>query len=146
MKAMKMRCPMNVQYFPFDKQSCLIVFSSWTHTSKYLNYSLKSNVASLQEYNEGGAWELVSINGSRIEIKYEDWIEDDYFSEIQYTITLKRKPLYIIINCVMPALILSVLTIASFLIPFAQQTQIGISIILSFSVLTIKYKFKSCFL
>jgi hypothetical protein len=81
---------------------------------------------------------LVSLNGSRVEEKYPDWIEDDYFSEIHFTINLKRKPLYIIINCVMPALILSIITVISFVIPFPQQTQIGISIVLAFSVLTIK--------
>jgi nicotinic acetylcholine receptor len=56
MKAMKMKCPMNVRMFPYDQQKCLLIFSSWTHTSKYLNYTLKNETLSLEEYKDGDTW------------------------------------------------------------------------------------------
>ena len=59
MKAMKMKCPMNVKHFPFDQQKCLLIFSSWTHTSKYLNYTLKNETLSLEEYKDDVTWLII---------------------------------------------------------------------------------------
>jgi hypothetical protein len=38
----------------------------------------------------------------RYEMKYEGWIENYSFSEIRYKILIRRKPLFVIQNCVIP--------------------------------------------
>ncbi len=129
---------MDVFYFPFDIQTCKIHFSSWTYTVASLNYSIINNNDVLSDYEESNTWEVIDVKYNREDVIYENWGELDPFSEMHYTLKLKRKPLYLIMNCVVPAIILSLLTLVSFFLPFAQQNQIGISIILSFSVLSIK--------
>ena len=140
---MNIDCPMNVKYFPYDSHSCLFVFSSWSYYTRFLNYSFEDDFNALVEYEESQTWNLVEIVSNRVLMTYNDWSEfplntDNSFSEMHIILTLKRKPLYLIINFTIPSLILSILTIMSFFIPFTQQIQIGISIILAFSVLSIK--------
>ena len=101
---------------------------------------MKENINYVSGYKDSTAWELISINGSRVDVSYEEYEgwEGNTFSEMHIDLKVKRKPLYMIINCVMPALILSILALVSFFLPFPQQNQLSISIILAYSVLTIK--------
>ena len=103
-----------------------------------MNYSLMTENPSLENYTENNEWILVGYKPFRYEIKYANWIENDTFSEIRYKILIQRKPLFVIQNCVIPAIMLCILTLASFFIPFAQEMQIGISIMLAFSVFKLR--------
>lgn len=124
--------------FPFDEQLCIIVFGSWSYTSHYLNYTLMDENPVIENYTEHNEWSLIAYKPFRYEIKFNNWIENDTFSEIRYKILIRRKPLFVIQNCVFPALMLCILTLISFFIPFAQEMQIGISIMLSFSVFKLR--------
>jgi hypothetical protein len=84
----------------------VIVFGSWSHSLSYLNYSLINENPSLEAYTENNVWKLVGYKPYRNEVKYEAWIENDPFSEIIYKILVKRKPLFVIQNCVIPAMML----------------------------------------
>jgi hypothetical protein len=104
----------------------------------YLNYTLMNENPSLENYTENNEWTLIAYKPVRSEIKYDNWIESDAFSEIRYKILIRRKPLFVLQNCVIPALMLCMLTLVSFYIPFAQEMQIGISIMLAFSVFKLR--------
>lgn len=93
---------------------------------------------SLDNYTENNEWELVGFKPFRHEIKYTNWIENDFFTEIRYKILIRRKPLFVLQNCVIPAIMLCILTLVSFFIPFASEMQIGISIMLAFSVFKLR--------
>lgn len=93
---------------------------------------------SIENYTENNEWTLIAYKPFRVDIKYENWIENDSFSEIRYKILIRRKPLFVLQNCVIPAIMLCVLTLVSFFIPFAQEMQIGISIMLAFSVFKLR--------
>jgi 5-hydroxytryptamine receptor 3 len=129
---------MNIAWFPFDHHMCTLTFGSWSYTSKYLNYTCRTEEPSLKNFTDNVEWILVKYKPIRIENKYEHWIEDDYFSEIKYKILIKRKPLFVLQSYVSCALILSILTLVSFFIPFAQQMQIEISILLTFAVFKLR--------
>ena len=106
--------------FPFDDQLCVIVFGSWSYTYTYLNYTLMNESPSLENYTENNEWSLLAYKPVRTEIKYDNWIEDDLFSEIRYKILIRRKPLFVLQNFVIPALMLCIITLVTFYIPFAQ--------------------------
>jgi len=135
---LKTRCRMSIAWFPFDHQLCSITFGSWSYTSKYLNYTCRTPEPSLKNFTDNAEWTLVKYKPTRHENKYEHWIEDDYFSEIKYNILIRRKSLFVIQNYVTSAIILCTLTLVSFFIPFAQQMQIGISIMLAFAVFKLR--------
>lgn len=114
------------------------MFGSWSYTSSYLNYTLINEEPALTNYTEHNEFIIINYKPIRTEIKFDNWIENDVFSEIRYKILIRRKPLFVIQNCVFPAIMLCILTLVSFFIPFAQEMQIGISIMLAFSVFKLR--------
>jgi hypothetical protein len=117
---------------------CTIIFGSWSNTQKYLNYTLMNENSALAGYVENSEWTLVGYKGERKVESYDNWIEDDAFSEIHYKILITRKPLFVLQNYCIPALMLSIVTLCCFYMPFPQEMQLGISIILTFSILKLK--------
>jgi hypothetical protein len=97
--------------FPFDEQLCVIVFGSWSYSLSYLNYSLIRENPSLDSYSENNVWTLIGYKPFRNEVKYDTWIENDPFSEVIYKILIKRKPLFVLQNCVIPAVMLVIMSI-----------------------------------
>ena len=135
---MKIRCRMNIAWFPFDEQLCTIIFGSWSFTTNHLNYTVMHAEPTLKNFTDNQEWSLINYKPVRFEIKYEHWFDDNSFSEIKYVILIKRKSLFVIQNYVTPAVILCTLTLVSFFIPFPQAMQIGISILLTFAVFKLR--------
>ena len=52
----------------------------------------------LHNYTENNEWTLVKYKPYRSETKYENWIENDSFSEINYKMLIKRKSLFVVHN------------------------------------------------
>ena len=44
------KCPMNIKYFPFDEQKCVLEFGSWTYDGSQLNIDVSYPEMSLSEY------------------------------------------------------------------------------------------------
>ena len=76
--------------------------------------------ATLKNFTDNQEWTLIAYKPSRFEIKYEHWFDENGFSEIKYEILIKRKSLFVLQNYVVPAVILCILTLTSFFIPFPQ--------------------------
>jgi hypothetical protein len=76
--------------------------------------------SALESYSENNEWSLIDYQPFRKEIKYDNWIEDDMFSEIHYQILIQRKPLFVLQNFCIPAVMLCIITLCSFFMPFAQ--------------------------
>ena len=126
--------------FPFDEQLCQFVFGSWSYTRTYLNYTFFNENPSLDTYEENNEWTLKEVRTSRIERFYADWIEMDSFTEITYKLIIIRKHLFVLQNSVVPAVMLTLLTLVSFFIPFAQAVS---SLCLSRSVFCFVFIFGS---
>lgn len=96
MPQMKLRCEMDIAWFPFDEQLCYIMFGSWSYTSNYLNYTILNESPMLKNFTHNLEWSLISFKPTRFEMKYEHWVDNHNFSEIKYQILIKRKPLFVI--------------------------------------------------
>lgn len=46
----KSTCKIDVTWFPFDEQKCLLVFGSWTLSSKYLRLEINEDLALENEF------------------------------------------------------------------------------------------------
>lgn len=120
MSQMKVRCRMNIAWFPYDEQLCTVMFGSWAYTSNFLNYTIMHENPSMKNFTDNLEWKLIKYKPSRFEMKYEHWFDNNSFSEIKYTFLIRRKSLFVLQNYVTPAVILCTLTLVSFFIPFAQ--------------------------
>lgn len=92
-------------------------------TVNYLNYTLMNLDTSLAGYQANSEWTLIDYKPFRNEIFYDNWIEPFPFSEIHYKILIRRKPLFVLQNYCVPALMLCIITLISFYIPFPQGTK-----------------------
>ena len=81
-------------------------------------------------------WDLVKYKYEFVDTAIQGY--NGTYAQFHVHLFVKRKPLYAITNLMVPALCLSLMTLISFYIPFAQAMPIGITIVLSHSVLSIR--------
>ena len=142
---LKSRCEMEITWFPYDEQKCTFILASLIYDTNFIRYTEKNSEVSnststliLDGFINNKLWDLVKYKYEFVDKVFEGYTEK--YAEIHVHLFVKRKPLYVITNLLIPALCLSVMTLISFHIPFAQAMPIGISVVLSFSVLSIRLK------
>lgn len=134
---MKSKCRMLLQRFPYDSQTCTIIFTSFSYNSEYIKYnSTKEDIYRSVFSTENQIWSISGLDFDSKNILYENDIYG--FSELHVYLTVKRKPLFVILNILTPALFLSIITLVAFYIPFQQAMTIGTSVLLAYSVLTVR--------
>ena len=88
----KSSCEINVEYFPFDEQSCTMKFASWTYDGDQVNLINSANMTDLSNYVANGEWDLVVASVKRNVVFYS-CCEEPY-PDVTYIFTLRRRPLF----------------------------------------------------
>ncbi|XP_067934663.1 neuronal acetylcholine receptor subunit alpha-7-like [Watersipora subatra] len=130
-------CPINIKWFPFDDQECKLKFGSWTYDGTKINLEIKDGMedGSLDGYSRSGEWDLLGFPGVR-NVVYYDCCPDNPYIDITYSINVRRRKLYYIVNIVTPCLMLAALTLVTFTIPpdAGEKISFGVTILLSLTV------------
>ncbi|KAL3870006.1 hypothetical protein ACJMK2_042623 [Sinanodonta woodiana] len=113
---LKGSCSPNMTYFPFDRQECSFVFSAWEHDSSQVKLDTPVSSWDTSMYEGNGVWEIT-------ETKSETYVGssgqfDSYYAK--FTIAIKRQPLFVLINLVLPILLLAALNGFCFLVPISD--------------------------
>lgn len=93
-----------------------MIFGSWSHTSALIHYQFWEKKPELPQYTPNNEWKLLAVTQSIKTLLFPNWVEQDPFFEINFTILIVRKPLQAIYNTVVPALMLTTLTLVSFFV------------------------------
>ncbi len=132
-------CSVNIKYFPFDEQSCTLIFGSISYTKHNLQLRFRKQPASSSDfkgssYITNGQWQLKSLTAV-VKDKYYDCC-DVPFSTIEYTLTWQRLPGYWLLYLVFPCVCLSLIAICTFFIPADSGERSGfcITTVLAMSV------------
>jgi len=58
------RCPIDIKWFPFDDQGCVLKFGSWTYDGSKINLRVKDEEkeGSIEGYSKNGEWDLIGIS------------------------------------------------------------------------------------
>ena len=137
MNKLKSRCQINVKWFPYDEQKCTFILASTIYTNDLINYlDSGNNTIAPYKFTENDIWDLVDYGYEIVNVEYPGYY--GAFAELHIHLHIRRKPLFITINLVIPALFLSVVTLISFYTPFAQSMPVSMSVILAYSVLAIR--------
>lgn len=137
--ALKTRCDIQTRLFPFDTQICSIALTSWVYQSEQMNFKVKEALET-RYYKENSIWSLVKVDSHEKEDSsrwtLERLVLKNYTkSTITYIeITLRRKPLYVMINGVFPCLVLNIITLVAFFLPTDTQINLCMTCFLTFSV------------
>uniref|UniRef100_A0A6P7FL33 Acetylcholine receptor subunit alpha-like 1 isoform X3 n=1 Tax=Diabrotica virgifera virgifera TaxID=50390 RepID=A0A6P7FL33_DIAVI len=136
-------CEIDVEYFPFDEQTCFMKFGSWTYDGymvdlRHLQQVQDSNKIDvgidLQDYYISVEWDIMKVPAVRNE-KYYSCCEEPY-PDIIFYITLRRKTLFYTVNLIIPCVGISFLSILVFYLPSdsGEKVSLSISILLSLTV------------
>ena len=113
------RCGLNMRSYPFDSQSCTIRISSWIYGDSRVFYSINDSYIEVSDYTSNPIWTLdIENSGLDLTVK-SDRIPflNDNSTEIDVIISLKRKPLYYMINSIFPCLILNIVSLILLFMP-----------------------------
>lgn len=130
-------CKIDVSDFPFDHQTCNLMFSSWVYSGKKLNLTGMGNKTALMSDKRitNGEWELVSLPVKR-QVRFYDSLPGVPYPVMNFNIRLKRRTLFYIVNLVIPNFLITLLAFFSFFIPIECGERISfiITVLLSMTV------------
>ncbi|KAL9967041.1 hypothetical protein ACROYT_G025198 [Oculina patagonica] len=122
----KVNCKMQISDWPFDEQKCELAFGSFTYGKNLLKIRLfmdrKGNFAT--RYVKSGDWDIENITTEVSETDHGDCCPFN-FSEIVYTLHMKRKSLYYMFYLAIPSVTLTVVVLSSFLIHVESGERVG---------------------
>uniref|UniRef100_A0AAN0LP86 Nicotinic acetylcholine receptor n=1 Tax=Polyphagotarsonemus latus TaxID=1204166 RepID=A0AAN0LP86_9ACAR len=132
----KSRCNIDIRWFPFDSQSCILKFGLYTNDAinirlNFINQSIvKNNLIQngidLTEFNINSEWDLMSVPAQIIHkhsIAYSNSAQ-----EILFKINLRRKKLYYFVHLVLPCIMISILSIFVFYLPSNSKEKMTLSV------------------
>ncbi|CAG4993357.1 unnamed protein product [Parnassius apollo] len=120
----KSSCEIDVEYFPFDEQTCVLKFGSWTYDGfkvdlRHMDEQAGSNVVSvgvdLSEFYMSVEWDILEVPAVRNE-KFYTCCDEPYL-DITFNITMRRKTLFYTVNIIIPCMGISFLTVLTFYLP-----------------------------
>jgi len=93
---LKMPCSLELETFPFDTQTCSMVFGSWVYSSDFLNlipYNDEEKQIDVLDSFSHTEWEIDELTVEMILREREGHINEE-FNELEYSIVLSRFPHY----------------------------------------------------
>ncbi|XP_017778182.1 PREDICTED: acetylcholine receptor subunit alpha-like isoform X2 [Nicrophorus vespilloides] len=139
----KSSCEIDVEYFPFDEQTCVMKFGSWTYDGfqvdlRHVDEVKGSNIVDigvdLTEFYTSVEWDILEVPAVRNE-KFYTCCDEPYL-DITFNITMRRKTLFYTVNLIIPCMGISFLTVLVFYLPSdsGEKVSLSISILLSLTV------------
>ena len=119
-------CQLDITFFPFDYQQCTLTYGSWGHDGTRLDLFPKNSQGDMSVFEENGQWILTGFPTER-SVDYYDCCPEP-FPTVMFHIQLKRKPLYYMVNLMVPSVLLSLTSLAAFLSPAESGEKISLSI------------------
>uniref|UniRef100_A0A4W5JIN3 Acetylcholine receptor subunit delta n=1 Tax=Hucho hucho TaxID=62062 RepID=A0A4W5JIN3_9TELE len=140
-------CAINVNYFPFDWQNCTLKFTSLTYNAKEITMQLKEEPEDDKSYKvewiiidpagftENGEWEIIHKPARRNTYKNIP-IESNKHQDITFYLIIKRKPLFYIVNIIIPSVLISFMATLVYYLPAdsGEKMTLSISVLLAQSV------------
>ncbi|CAJ0936104.1 unnamed protein product, partial [Mesorhabditis belari] len=123
----KSSCIIDVEFFPFDEQTCNMIFGSWTYNNQEIVLDISSFPAiDLSVYQTSSIWDLVECPATLVKER----------SRVEFQIKIRRKALFYTVVLIIPTVIMAFLSVSVFFLPTAstERMTLTISILLSIVV------------
>ncbi|XP_028322279.1 acetylcholine receptor subunit epsilon isoform X2 [Gouania willdenowi] len=138
-------CAIEITYFPFDYQNCTLAFRSQTYSASEVDLILTLGETGEtiewvdidpEEFTENGEWAIVHRPARKI-INTHYSPDDLEYQEISFNLIIQRKPLFYIINIILPCSLISSLVVLAYFLPAqagGQKLTVSISVLLAQTV------------
>ncbi|XP_052802455.1 neuronal acetylcholine receptor subunit beta-3-like [Mya arenaria] len=126
------QCTVDITYYPFDQQRCFMIFTSWSYSAAEVSLFTTSTSLLLDLYEENGEWDLVTAGLEN----YTRTVGETPLPGVRFSLLLRRKYSYYMMNMILPVIILAVVGAFVFVLPIESGEKIGfaLTILLSMSV------------
>ncbi len=132
----KTMCTIDITYYPFDEQTCEMMFGAWSYHTSKMNLTNSSATINMDSYKINGEWEIYGTEVIRNEFFYE-CCPNERFANIGFLIYLRRRHTFYVLNIILPSIMTSVLLLSVFFCTPGQKVQIGVVVLLSFRIFLI---------
>ncbi|XP_077749150.1 acetylcholine receptor subunit epsilon isoform X9 [Canis aureus] len=118
-------CAVEVTYFPFDWQNCSLVFRSQTYNAEEVDFvfavdddgeTISKIDIDTEAYTENGEWAIDFCPGL-IRRPNGASAGDPGVVDVIYTLIIRRKPLFYVINIIVPCVLISGLVLLAYFLP-----------------------------
>ncbi|XP_053708118.1 5-hydroxytryptamine receptor 3A-like [Synchiropus splendidus] len=131
-------CEMDIYKFPFDIQTCNITIGSNQHSNDQLRLLPFSNTSRATQFSKlvmrtQGEWDFIQLSVEKMNVS----ISELEWEQLNYSFTVKRRPLLHVINFLVPILFFLCLDLSSYLISELRGEKLGfkVTVLLAISVL-----------
>nr|XP_008533120.1 PREDICTED: acetylcholine receptor subunit epsilon [Equus przewalskii] len=138
-------CAVEVTYFPFDWQNCSLVFRSQTYNAEEVEFvfavdddgeTISKIEIDTEAYTENGEWAIDFCPGV-IRRYYGGAADGPGDTDVIYTLIIRRKPLFYVINIIVPCVLISGLVLLAYFLPAqagGQKCTVSINVLLAQTV------------
>ncbi|GAA51226.1 acetylcholine receptor subunit alpha-type acr-16 [Clonorchis sinensis] len=141
-------CAVKVNWFPFDSQSCILKFGTWSYQGNTVDLKLQCdnetevdqecnhrNEVDLSAYLAHSEWALESGVIRRYVESYGE--ADELYIAVIIRVDIQRKALYYMFNIIVPCMIMSVMSLLVFTLPpdANEKIVLGVTTLLSLTML-----------
>uniref|UniRef100_A0A3B4UD81 Acetylcholine receptor subunit epsilon n=1 Tax=Seriola dumerili TaxID=41447 RepID=A0A3B4UD81_SERDU len=138
-------CAIEITYFPFDYQNCTLAFRSQTYSANEVDLILAFDETEKtiewvdidpEAFTENGEWAIVHRPARKM-INKRYTPDDLEYQEIIFNLIIQRKPLFYIINIILPCSLISSLVVLAYFLPAqagGQKLTVSISVLLAQTV------------
>ncbi|XP_068208684.1 neuronal acetylcholine receptor subunit alpha-7-like [Palaemon carinicauda] len=117
-------CGVDTQYYPFDQQSCKLMFSSWTYDMKQI--VLVPGPADLSKYQANPQFFLENFEVMKHDV--HNPCCKNLMSALTYTIQMQRRTVFSLFFFIMPGILINICALMVFSLPAESGEKIGLGI------------------
>uniref|UniRef100_A0A8B9V2A1 Acetylcholine receptor subunit gamma n=1 Tax=Anas zonorhyncha TaxID=75864 RepID=A0A8B9V2A1_9AVES len=144
-------CPINVDFFPFDWQNCTLKFSSLAYNAQEISMHLKEEsdpetdkyyrvewiIIDPEGFTENGEWAIKHRPARKIINSGHFTPDDTQYQQVVFYLIIQRKPLFYIINIIVPCVLISSMAVLVYFLPAkagGQKCTVSINVLLAQTV------------
>ena len=127
-------CTVDLYHFPFDTQLCHVKFTSWQYGGNFVNFSTLGDIM-LNVYEPNEQWELLNTSMWTDQLP----VSERELPVLGFSLLIRRKPMYYMLNVLVPAFTISLVSVMVFLLPTeaGEKISLSITVLLSYVLLLI---------
>ncbi|XP_061184922.1 acetylcholine receptor subunit beta-like [Saccostrea echinata] len=117
-------CESDTTYYPFDTQECDVVIAAWGYSVAEIELSWADSGLDMSFYNENGGWEYKSYSiETGVSVRGVS-----SFPTATLRMFFKRRPLFQVVNTVLPCTMIAFLMVLAFKLPPDSGERMGFSL------------------
>ncbi|CAC5411108.1 Neuronal acetylcholine receptor subunit alpha-9-I,Neuronal acetylcholine receptor subunit alpha-9-II [Mytilus coruscus] len=127
-------CPVDVTFFPFDTQNCLLKFGSWAYHGYEVDIINLSDTGDISSFVPSVEWSVVGIPAVRHVTLYGCCPEP--YPDVTFYVVLDRKPLFYMMSLIFPCMLITAVACLGFMLPpdSGEKVSLEITVLLSLAV------------